>query len=344
MKILIVSDAWEQTNGVVTTLLNLIPELEKQGHHVRVFSHKNCERKFTLPFYKEITIGIPSNQEIKKAFEWQPNIVHIVTLESPMGLFFANYCEKRDIPFTASYHTNFPEYLKKMAFIPKFITYHMLKNLYSKARRVLTPSNSCTEKLRGMGFRNVYTWARGVDRSVFWSDNRGRRTHSRNIICVSRISKEKNLETFFEMARFFPEDNLIMIGDGPKLAEYKAKYKDINFVGKMTGKTLGDIYRDGDVFVFPSMTDTFGLVMIEANACGVPVVAFNVEGPRDIIKHGVNGYLVKPTNSRKKNADYLAAAVEIILDGCNSERIVKESEKWTWEECARIFLHNSYRI
>lgn len=347
MKILLVSDAWEpQTNGVVTTLRHLIAQLKSRGHEVTVFDSSCCAKKFALPFYREIVLGVPTREEITAYLENRYDIIHIVTLESILGNRFAKICQERDIPYTASYHTNFPEYINRKTGIPKDFLYKFWRKRYNLTHGTLTASNSSTEKLINQGYTNVTTWSRGVDRDVFYYEPKSIEKYPRRLVCVSRISDEKNLPVFFEMFPYLNEhDKLVMVGDGPLLNKFKNKYPWVEFTGKLTGKKLADQYRSADVFVFPSVTDTFGLVMIEANACGVPVLAFNVEGPKDIVKNHVNGYLCDyyPIASILEQSLNLAAGIKNAMN-CEVTDILKENEKWTWENCCDEFLRNSKLI
>lgn len=344
MKILLVSDAWEpQTNGVVTTMKHLVAQLTARGHQVNVFDSSCCANKFALPFYPEIVLGLPSKQEICAYLDNGYDIIHIVTLESMLGNRFAKICQSRNIPYTSSYHTNFPEYINRRTGISKKLLYGFWRSRYNRTHGTLTASNSCTEKLRKNGYHNVTTWSRGVDRNIFNYKPKQMGKTSRRLVCVSRISDEKNLPVFFEMYQYLDDnDRLIMVGDGPLLNKFKNKYPWVEFTGKLTGKKLANQYRAADVFVFPSVTDTFGLVMIEANACGVPVLAFNVEGPKDIVKNHINGYLCE----HNANHSIVAQSARLVsgLDHaikCNVDEILQENQKWTWENCCDEFLRNS---
>lgn len=337
MKILIVTDAWNaQTNGVVTTLRNLIDQLEQRAHRVKVFSSADCDRNFRLPWYNEIQVGVPSKQEIEQQLNWQPDVIHIVTMESPLGFMFARYCKRHSIPYTASYHTNFPEYVNRMLGVPAEWLYPVVRRLYSGSQRVLSPSNSCTEKLTLLGFRNVVTWSRGVDRGVFSPGNSIRASGNRKtLLCVSRISTEKNLEAFFKIRD--PHWDLVMVGDGPQLEEYRAKYPHVEFTGKLVGARLAQQYQQADVFVFPSKTDTFGLVMIESLACGTPVVAYDVEGPRDIVQPQT-GMLIQH-DLEQGVRDWFRENPRV-----NHGAVAKLSEHWSWETCADQFINHSVQV
>lgn len=337
MKILIVTDAWNaQTNGVVTTLRNLIDQLDQRGHTVKVFSAEQCNTSFRIPFYTEIQVGVPSKKEIMDQLSWKPDVIHIVTMESPLGFLFARHCDRNSIPYTASYHTNFPEYLNRMLCIPAGWLYPVVRKLYAGAQTVLSPSHSCTHKLLQKGFHNVITWSRGVDRGVFSPDESIRNSGDRKrVLCVSRISTEKNLEAFFWMRD--PDWDLVMVGDGPQLEEYRGKYPHVEFTGKLVGYKLAQQYQQADVFVFPSKTDTFGLVMIEALACGTPVIAYDVEGPKDIVQPHVGSlreydleWGVRTWFNEHPEVDHAA--------------IAKFSEKWSWETCADQFLEHSVQV
>ena len=340
MKILFVTDAWvPQTNGVVTTLCNLITELKTLGHETAVFSSQDCTRTLTIPTYKEIQIGFPKECELEPFFNWADHI-HIVTLESPLGAFAAKYCKERNKTYTASYHTNFSQYVKKMFSIPEKITNFFIRRLYRDATVVMAPSHSTTVRLRSEGYGNVVPWTRGVDRNIFnpgnGEDNRPKDRY--RIICVSRISKEKNLEDFFEIARTETAHDskpieYIMVGDGPLLNRYRKQYPYVRFVGKKTGNELAKIYRSAHLFVFPSRSDTFGIVNIESMACGTPVVSYDVEGPIDIVKNKVNGYI---EDYRLKFS--MRLALMYFEENAKRKRVSESVKDYTWENCATQFL------
>lgn len=318
-KILIVSDAWEpQVNGVVTTLTNLIRELKKLGHAVDVISTSVCKTKIPTP-YPDVYLGLfPTVNVANKIQEY--DYVHIATPEGSIGNRFLKQAVKQKINFTTGYHTKWPEFLKAMFGMPEFITYWFMKRLHRHSSAVMVPTDTAKKELEDKGFSNVCTWTRGVDRSLFKFNSKPKNY----LLCVSRISKEKGLDDFCNMDTPLEK---IVVGDGPYLEELKQKYADIHFVGVMHGKKLVEYYRNAACFVFPSKADTFGVVMIEAMACGTPVAAYPVTGPLDVIDPGITGVM----DNNLINAVHKCVELD-------RKAVCEHSKKWTWENCAKQFL------
>ena len=323
-KILIVTDNLpDQINGVVTTYKNIEACATADGYtvdyiHPGRFSYIDC------PKYNEVKLAYPKKMG-EKIKEINPDHIHIAT-EGPLGLWARAYLTVNRVNYNTAYHTKFPEGLKKLAHIPEAITWAYIRWFHKHTGKVLTTTETMVNELKEHGFDGeVIPWTRGVDREIFYPD-----THitagNPTLVCVSRVSKEKSLEDFFELD--YPGVK-IMVGDGPMLETYKEKYPDVVFVGAKRGKELGDYYRMADVFVFPSSWETFGLVMIEAMACGTPVAAYPVQGPLDVIDEGITGCM--NTN--------LAQAVSdaIILD---RNAVYEGSQRWTWERAWQIFRDN----
>jgi glycosyltransferase involved in cell wall biosynthesis len=231
------------------------------------------------------------------------------------------------IRHNTAYHTKFPEGLKKLFGIPEFITWPMVRWFHKHSGKVLTTTDSMVTELQAHGFDGeVISWTRGVDRTIFDPALR-EDIPAKYLLCVSRVSKEKNLEKFFELD--YPGYLKIMIGDGPMLETYKKKYPDVHFTGFKTGKDLARYYANAEVFVFPSRWETFGIVMIEAMACGTPVAAYPCQGPEDVVEQGVTGFLEQD----------LATAVHRCL-GLNRDKVLAGSQRWTWEKAWEIFRDN----
>jgi glycosyltransferase involved in cell wall biosynthesis len=231
------------------------------------------------------------------------------------------------IPHNTAYHTKFPEGLKKLFGIPEFVTWRFVRWFHKHSGRVLTTTDSMVTELQAHGFDGeVISWTRGVDRDIFHPAHRVQTT-SRYLLCVSRVSKEKNLEAFFEMD--FPGYLKIMVGDGPMLETYKKQYPDVHFTGFRTGVDLARYYANAEVFVFPSRWETFGIVMIEAMACGTPVAAFPVQGPEDVVDEGVTGCL---------NDDLKQAVRDALM--LDRQRVWEGSARWSWERAWDIFRNN----
>ena len=321
-KILIVTDNLpEQINGVVTTYKNIEPFAARDGYtidyiHPGRYSHIDC------PKYNEVKLAYPKGLW-KEIDSLSPDHIHIAT-EGPMGLYTRRYLSVRGISYNTAYHTKFPEGVKAILGIPEFITWPMIRWFHANSNAVLTTTKSMVEELQSHGFGdNVKPWTRGIDRDVFKPGPRNNQATKPVMLNVGRVSAEKNLEGFYELDLLGTK---IQVGDGPKLEYYKKKYPDVHFVGAKRGKDLADYYRQADVFVFPSRWDTFGLVQIEAMACGTPVAAYPVQGPLDVIDQRVTGVM----------SDTLEYAVKKCLD-LDRETVYSASTKWSWQRAWEIF-------
>jgi glycosyltransferase involved in cell wall biosynthesis len=328
-KILLITDAWHpQVNGVVTTLSNLVEQAKKNGDTVYVYHPRRCTVRFSLWFYPEIEIGIPNPFHIRKLLKKQKwDHIHIATPEGSLGMSFSRTCRRLGIPFSTSCHTKFPEFVNaKWSFIPIDLGWKWMKYLYKDTSTILTTTDSMVQELRDKGFtQNIQSWSRGVDRSLFYPEKRDPNVASNIILlCVSRVSPEKGLDDFCSIV--MPNAQKILVGDGPYLETLKRKYPDVLFVGKKKGVELADYYRKATVFVFPSKSDTFGVVNIEALACGTPVAAYPVTGPKDIIEEGINGYLSETLSDAIQKCVYL-----------DRESVYNSSIKWSWENCYKQF-------
>jgi glycosyltransferase involved in cell wall biosynthesis len=320
-KILIITDNLpDQINGVVTTYKNIEACAVLDGYSV-VYLTPGHFRYFDCPKYNEVKIAL-TRQMGKKIKEIGADYYHVAT-EGPLGLSARKYFSKHRISYTTAYHTKFPEGIKKLFGVPERFTWGFVRWFHKKADVVLTTTDTMVKELKAHGFKGaVVPWTRGVDRSIFYPSQR---TNDRlTLVCVSRVSKEKNLEQFFELD--YPRAHKIMVGDGPMLAEYKASYPNVEFVGAMRGIELGDYYRQADVFVFPSRWETFGLVMIEAMACGTPVAAFPCQGPLDVVDEGITGCM---------NEDLKQAVNDALM--LDRQRVWEGSGRWTWENAWAIF-------
>jgi len=325
-KILIITDNLpDQINGVVTTYKNIETCAVLDGYHVDYidpgrFRYINCPR------YHEVKIAYPRNLG-KKIEEISPDYIHIAT-EGPLGLWARAYLSLGNIRHNTAYHTKFPEGLKKLFGIPEFITWRFVRWFHKHSGKVLTTTDSMVRELQAHGFDGeVVPWTRGVDRDIFHPGYRNRDDDRKVLLCVARVSKEKNLEDFFELQ--YPNSRKIMVGDGPMLEKYKRQYPDVEFVGFRTGAELARYYAMADVFVFPSRWETFGIVMIEAMACGTPVAAYPVQGPEDVIDEGITGCLNHDLKQAVKDAMML-----------NRQRVWEGSQRWSWERAWEIFQDN----
>jgi glycosyltransferase involved in cell wall biosynthesis len=325
-KILIITDNIpDQINGVVTTYKNIEPYATRDGYTID-YIDPGRYRYFDCPKYNEIKLAYPKGlgKEIEAI---RADYIHIAT-EGPMGVFARSRLAVLGYRYNTAYHTKFPEAVKKIMGVPEFVTWPMIRWFHSNSNVVLTTTNSMVEQLHSKGFgNNVKSWTRGVDRELFKPIQHKVNKKNPVLVCVSRVSKEKNLKYFFEVS--IPGSRKFMVGDGPMLETYKKKYPHVHFVGAKRGKELASYYQKADCFVFPSLWDTFGLVQIEAMACGTPVAAFPVQGPLDVVDHGVTGYLANSLY------DSIYGALELDRD-----EVYNGSLKWSWEHAWEIFRDN----
>jgi glycosyltransferase involved in cell wall biosynthesis len=325
MKILLASDAWPpQVNGVVRTMLTVMHELEALGHTVVTLTPEQC---FTVPcpFYKEIRLAInPGGAVARVISEAKPDAIHIVT-EGPIGIAARRWCLKNGLRFTTAYHTRFPEYLAVRYIAPKRFTYALLRWFHAPAVRVMVATESVRRELAGHGFSNLAPWGRGVDPSIFDPELRAERAEFQRpiFLYVGRVAHEKNLPAFLGLDL---PGSKVVVGEGPALATLKSRFPNVHFLGKREGRALAEAYASSDVFVFPSRTDTFGLVMVEALASGVPVAAYPVPGPLDVVTNTKVGALDE--NLR----DACLAAI-----ACDPADCRAHAESFTWEQCAQQF-------
>jgi glycosyltransferase involved in cell wall biosynthesis len=322
--ILIVTDNLpEQINGVVTTYKNIEACAIRDNYRV-VYLDPGRFRHVDCPGYNEVKIAFP--RKVGKILEEiNPDHIHIAT-EGPVGLCARQYLDKHGYRYNTAYHTKFPEGIKKLFGIPEALTWPLVRWFHKHSGKVLTTTDSMVKELRDHGFDgDIVSWTRGVDRDIFYPDNSF--TNTGILLCVSRVSKEKNLEDFFKLD--YTGYRKIMVGDGPMLETYQHQYPDVEFVGYKTGKELADYYRQADVFVFPSKWETFGIVMIEAMACGTPVAAYPVQGPKDVVEQGVTGYLEED----------LVTAVDLCI-GLNRSTVLAGSQQWSWQRAWEIFRDN----
>ena len=325
-KILIITDNLpDQINGVVTTYKNIEACAVLDGYHVDYidpgrFRYINCPR------YHEVKIAYPRNLGTKIE-EIAPDYIHIAT-EGPLGLWARAYLSLGNIRHNTAYHTKFPEGLKKLFGIPESITWRFVRWFHKHSGKVLTTTDSMVRELQSHGFNGeVIPWTRGVDREIFHPGYRDREDDVKVLVCVARVSKEKNLEDFFELQ--YPKSRKIMVGDGPMLEKYRKQYPDVEFVGFKTGAELAEYYANADVFVFPSRWETFGIVMIEAMACGTPVAAYPCQGPEDVIDEGITGCM---------NADLKQAVNDALM--LNRNQVWVSSQRWSWDRAWHIFRDN----
>jgi glycosyltransferase involved in cell wall biosynthesis len=328
-RILIATDAWRpQVNGVVRTLEMTIAELERLGHTVALLEPSRFPR-LPVPFYREIELCWPSLRRVERVIrDFQPDTIHVST-EGPIGLAVRRYCVRRRRQYTTSYHTKFPEYMKHILGLPESWTYGYMRWFHKAAAAVMVATPSLREELRQRRFlRPMPSWSRGVDLSLFYPRPKTFPAEHRPIaLYVGRVAWEKSVEDFLRLK--LPGRKYV-VGDGPIRPQLEKAYPETIFLGYLTGENLAAAYANADVFVFPSRTDTFGLVVVEALACGVPVAAYPAVGPKDIV-----------TDPRAGAIDEdLGRAVERALKEGDPRVCVQVAQQYTWENCTRQFLAN----
>jgi hypothetical protein len=327
MKILIVTDAWEpQVNGVVRTLKMTQRELMKLGHEV-VFLTPLDFKSIPCPTYPEISLALASTKTVKGVIEGiKPDCLHIAT-EGPLGWAARRVAIQKGWAFTTAYHSRFPEYVNARFKIPTSWTYALLRSFHNKGVFNLTPTPAIVEDLRSKGFNNPKLWTRGVDKGIFTpiGPKEDREPGDKPVFLhVGRLAVEKNVDDFLKLD--LPGEKWVA-GDGPERARLEKTYKDVRWFGVLDGLSLASLYRSADVFVFPSVTDTFGLVMLESMSCGTPVAAYPVPGPIDVVQDGVSGSL---------NKDLRAACLAALA--MSRTDVYQHSLNFTWEKASQQFL------
>ena len=323
-KILIITDAWEpQVNGVVTTMTTVVEKLKEKNFKVEVI-HPGMFHTFPLPNYPEISVAWNFWDLKKKIETFDADYMHI-SVEVPLGVTGRHYCLEHNIPYTTCIHTKFPEYVYERFGIGLDVTKGLLKWFHNPAAKTLVNTISHKEELEQDGFTDLVLWSRGFDEKIFYPCPDGGK--KKYLLYVGRVAVEKNIEEFLKMPSQLPK---VVVGGGPSLKSYAKKYPDVEFVGFKKGKELADYYRDAACFVFPSLTDTFGIVLIEALACGTPLAGFNVTGPKDIVIEGVNGSL---DDENLENAVNRALSVD-------RTSTFNSSKTYTWDTVAEQFINS----
>lgn len=337
MKVLIISDAWKpQVNGVVRTYENLSEYLQNMGHKVKVIGPADFPFTIPTPGYSEIRLAIAPSRHLKKQIEgFEPDYIHIST-EGPLGWAARKYCMKHNLDFTTSYHTHFPDYVAKRfaKYLP--FTYKIVHKLAKKfvrkfhapSKAMMIATQSLEEELKSWGFKTpMHRLTRGVKLDQFYPGENTAYTGLKQPIAlyVGRIAIEKNLEAFLDMNW---DGTKVLIGDGPSLQGLSKAYPDVIFTGKKEGEDLAAHYRSADVFVFPSRTDTFGIVLIEAMASGLPIAAYDVTGPKDLITEDFLGVI---------DDDLSKAAYQALECGTREERANYVKDLYTWNKAAKQF-------
>lgn len=327
MRILIITDAWEpQVNGVVRTIKSTRRELVKLGHTVDILTPL-AFKTIPCPTYPDIQLSIfPGSKVVKHIEAYDPHAIHIAT-EGPLGLAARAWALKNNFPFTTAYHTRFPEYVHARLRIPLKWTYRYLKWFHGPAKAIMAPTHVVKQDLTGAGFSNVVLWSRGVELDIF-KPHKTQRLGTRPpiFLYVGRVAVEKNIEAFLDLD--LPGSKWVA-GEGPALAALRTQYPKVNFMGVLNQHELAEVYSSADVFVFPSKTDTFGLVLLEAMACGLPVAAYPVTGPLDVIGNAPAGVL---------NHDLRQACLDALA--LKREDAVTHAQKYSWATATKQFIDN----
>lgn len=329
MRIAIVSDAWRpQINGVVTTLMKTVESAGLLGHTVEVVSAQGM-RSIPCPSYPEIRLALRPGGEVRDRLQqFAPDAVHIAT-EGPLGLAARSYCLRRGLPFTTSYHTQFPDYVRERWGLPLSWGYAYLRWFHRRAVRTLVGTETVRANLQAHGFAHLAAWSRGVDTDIFRPDPDARAQRDPSwagpvMLYVGRVAVEKNLEAFLEAD---VPGTKVVVGDGPAREGLQRRFPSARFLGYRFGAELARAMAAADIFVFPSRTDTFGIVMLEAMACGLPVAAYPVQGPLDVVRNGVTGVL------HENLGEAIRGALALDPTPC-----LAFAQLHTWERCTRQFV------
>jgi glycosyltransferase involved in cell wall biosynthesis len=343
LKIAIATDAWfPQVNGVVRTLAATVEELDRRGHEVELITP---ERFLTMPLpgYASIRLAMAPRFSARRMLDaFAPDIVHIAT-EGPIGWSARSWCRARGVPFTTAFHTRFPEYASLRTGISAERFWPVLRRFHDPAEAVLVAAPTLAAELDARGIGPTRPWSRGIDQTLFQPVGASLPELAdlpRPILLnVGRVAPEKNLEAFLDLetAKSGIGGSKVVVGDGPALAELKRRYPEVHFLGSLAGERLAAAYRSADCFVFSSRTDTFGLVIIEALACGLPVAALPVPGPLDILgRHGRGAADDTPFTVAALDDD-LGVAVERALR-LDRQAAAVFASRYTWRRATDQFL------
>jgi len=337
LNITVVSDAWSpQVNGVVRTLTTTVDMLRDRGHAVQTIT-PDLFVSIPCPTYPEIRLALTTKRAVARLIEdFRPEAIHIAT-EGPLGWLARGWCIKRGIPFTTSFHTRFPDYIAARTPISVASLWRLVTRFHAPARHVLVATPRLAAELATHDLMQTRLWSRGVDLAAFRADvppHPAMPDLARPIqLSVGRVAVEKNLPAFLELAT---SGTKVVVGDGPGLAALRVRYPDAVFLGPLHGAALASAYTAADVFIFPSLTDTFGLVMIEALACGTPVAGFPVAGPLDIVGEDGCGVAGGETRIGAVHAD-LAVATTLALTAERSD-CTAYAAHFSWERCLDQFV------
>ena len=337
MHIALLTDAWTpQVNGVVRTWQHVIEASQATGHTFTVI-HPGLFKSIAAPKYPEIKLALRPGPKLKRTLhDLKPDAIHIAT-EGPIGQAGRKYCRKRKLPYTTSYHTQFPHYMKAYFGLPTALTYKFIRWFHGPAKATLVPTATVGRELEANGMTNIKVWCRGVNTQMFKPrgdypepfDDPFADLPRPIFLYAGRVAVEKNIEAFLALSltddQGKPLGSKVVVGDGPIRPRLQKQYPDTHFAGYQFGENLARHYAAADVFVFPSKTDTFGIVMLEANAAGLPVAAYPVTGPIDVVQPGTTGAL---------NDDLVKAcrdALRVPRESCRTHALAN-----SWQRCAAM--------
>jgi glycosyltransferase involved in cell wall biosynthesis len=326
-RILIVTDAWfPQVNGVVRTLATVTAELRAMGHVVEVIGPDRF-RTIPCPTYPDIPLSLlPRRRLVRMIEQFNPDALHIAT-EGPLGMAARSWARRTGFSFTTAFHTRFAEYIRARTRVPVRPIYAWMRRFHGAGRGMMVATESLQDELIARGFRNILPWSRGVDLDLFKPEPREEWGLPRPVfIYVGRVAVEKNIGAFLDLDL---PGSKVVVGGGPQLASLRRAYPRVRFTGPRYGEALARAYAGSDVFVFPSLTDTFGLVLLEALACGTPVAAFPVTGPKDVLA-GAAGPVGAVSDDLREAA---LRALHADRDACRAH-----AERFSWRACAELFL------
>lgn len=326
MRILVATDAWRpQINGVVRTYERLAEHAGALGVEIAFLTPSEF-KTIACPTYPEIRLALPGYAYLVERIKLiQPDAVHIAT-EGPLGWMVRHHCLRHRIPFTTSFHTRFPDYLSSRFYVPESWTWAILRTFHRAAAGTMVATPSLAQEMEQRGFERILPWTRGVDTDLFKPRDVRRFGDDPVFLYVGRVAIEKNIDAFLNAD--LPGQKVV-VGAGPQLDELKTKHPEVTFTGKMIGEDLAACYASADVFVMPSRTETFGIVILEAMAAGLPVAAFPVTGPIDLIESGVTGALDEDIEAAAR------AALNISGSGVRERAL-----EFSWDNAARLFIAN----
>ncbi len=343
MKIALITDAWRpQINGVVTTLVELVDQLNAKGHVVEVI-HPDLFKTRPCPGYAGIDLAVrPYAQLAKQLDSFKPEAIHVAT-EGPLGWAARKYCVKHALPFTTAFHTRFPEVLKAALGIPLWLGYALFRYFHKPSAGVMVPTLGVKRLLEKRGFVRLREWTHGVDMQLFEYAHTVKHHPTLHdlprpiALYVGRVSYEKNIDSFLSMPW---HGSKVVCGVGPLEATLKEKFQHVRWLGVLPRDELAQVYASADVFTFPSRNETFGLVMLEAMACGTPVAAYPVDGPLEVLRP--TGGDLTQRKGGVLHEDLAYASLEALK--IPREQARAQAMSFSWDESTRLFEQHLVRL